>query len=206
MPNGRTLPFSVEGIFVDADDFSERARKGDPMRLGKLVPDFRNGVWTVFGVDEPDKGKSLGVGTEFRFERIVRKIVHVCQIEKTVVQCGNAEQHVAVAVPGVEPHPGGFELRGSLGKPKRLERERHDKRSVLRRALVVIVDIGKLEPVDEMRQLASAFDAYQVGKFVGDDIGYPGVRAANLEIPVRKKEIHRVFVWHRRAVRVCSAF
>ncbi len=164
------------------------------------MPDFWNCVRTVFGVDEPDKGKSLGVGTEFRIERIVREIVHECQIEKSIVQRGNAEQHVAVAVPGVEPHSGGFELCGSLGKPERLQGERHDNRCVLCRAFVVVVDVGKLCTVDEMRQLAAAFDARQMGKFVGDDIGDPGVRAANLEIPVRKKEIHRVFVWHRRAV------
>ena len=46
--------------------------------------------------------------------------MHVFEREERIVEGGDAQQHVAVGIPGVKAHARGFELRRTFGEPERL--------------------------------------------------------------------------------------
>ena len=128
--------------------------------------------------------------------------MHVFQREQVVVQCGNAEEHVAVRVPRVKAHAARFVLRCTFGKPEWLQREREKRKEICGGAFVVVVRISGLESVDVRENLATAFDADQVAELVRDNVGNPAVAAADLEIPVGEPKVDAVFAGDCAAVAV----
>ena len=103
-------------------------------------------------------------------------------------------------IPSVKSHTRRFELSRSFGKPKRLQGKRHCEGSVLGQTFVIIVDIRKLQTVNPEGKFASAFNTHQMRKFMRDHIRDPRVSAANFKVPVRKEQVHRIFVRNGRSV------
>ena len=97
-----------------------------------------------------------------------------------------------MGIPGVKSHAGGFELRRTFGEPERLQREGDERREIAGRALVVVVGVADLKPVEARDNLAPVLDTHQMAEFVRDHVGEPAVAAADLEIPVGEPEVHRV--------------
>ena len=187
------FPGFVEFLLANPEDFFECPVERYPVGARKFCPDFWDGVFAVMLCDVAYECEALRVGPEFGKQRVVREVVHVFEREQAVVQHGDAQQHVAVGVPGVEPHAGGFELRRALGEPERLQREGDEGREVARDAFVVVVGVADLQPVDIREDLATVLYAHQVAEFVRDDVGKPAVAAADLEVPVGEPQVHRVF-------------
>ena len=128
--------------------------------------------------------------------------MHVRERHEAIVQCGRAEEHVAVRVPGVKTHARRFVLCSTFGKPKRLQRKRNHREKVASRAFIIIVGIAELETVKVRDDFAPAFDAHEVAEFMGDHIRNPAVAAADFEVPVGEPEVYGVFARDGAAVAV----
>ena len=187
------FPRFVEFLLANPENFLECPVERHAVGFRKFRPDFRDSVFAVVPRDVEHEREPLRVGPEFGKKRVVRKVVHVFEREQAVIEGRDAQQHVAVAVPGVKAHAGGFKLRRTFGEPQRLQREGEERREVARDALVVVVGVAELYTVDAWLELAPVFDAYQVAEFVRDDVGEPAVAAADLEIPVGEPQVHCVF-------------
>ena len=111
------LPGFVEFLLADADDLLECAVERHAVEFRKFRPDFRDCIFAVVLRDVEYERETLRVGAEFGKQRVVREVVHVFEREQGVVEGRDAQQHVAVRIPGVKAHAARFELRRAFREP-----------------------------------------------------------------------------------------